>query len=156
MCNDPPWILKSAFPLTNRTQIGDTIIYQCKNGYTRRRENRDRITCLDDGGVLEWAGGQLLEDCEFNYCNLSNLLTKNAERVNFTKGNMPEGVLPNDFQLFEGSLLTYRCFTNFHLNNSEYFTTRCVYPKHQIGFGHWDPEQALCKRKHINTTCPFI
>ena len=145
--------MKAAFPLSNRTHVGDNIAYQCKVGYTRLHANTDRITCEAADGIPKWKGKAQIKDCYHNYCDISDLKIEHAQPLlNTTRGNIPEGIqaISNiSMQYFDGAVLTYRCDPNFHFNNSEVITTRCIFPTNQIGFGHWELAKIFCTRKHF-------
>ena len=141
----------AAIPLSNRTQVGDSIIYQCKAGYTRIHENADHIFCSDKSGIPNWeVVGSALEDCKINYCNSSDLIIENAGIANFTIGKLPEGHIPNTFQspvFYEDAEIKYQCFHDYHFEHSDGFKTKCIFPKNQIGFAHWEPVNSSCKSK---------
>ena len=152
VCKEAQSSVKFAIPLSNRTQVGDSIIYQCKRGYTRIHENADRIVCSDKSGRPSWeAVGNGLEDCQINYCNSSDLLIENARNRSFYFGKLPEGNVLNSLestQFFEDAEINYRCDPNYHFEHSDGFSTKCIFPKNQIGFGHWEPLQSSCKSMH--------
>ena len=141
--------MTNAIQVSNRTQVGDTIIYQCKLGYTRLRENADSISCEADDGIPKWKGGDQLEWCQRNYCNLSDLRIENAKLLNTIRGEIPEDfewTANQSLQFSDQALLIYTCIPNYHFNNSETLSTQCIFPPNQIGFGVWETPTLNCTR----------
>ena len=144
--------MTNAFPISNRTHVGDTITYKCKLGYTRFHWNAYSIACVADDGIPKWTRFDQLEGCQINYCNLSELIIENAELLNTSRGQIPddfERTANQSWKFNEQAALSYKCISNYHFNNSEIVTTKCIFPTNQIGFGHWEPAKLICTRKKL-------
>ena len=127
--------------------VGVTRHYYCHHGFSRKQDENNTITCINEVGVLRWEG--YLDDCDINYCLPNDVRIFNAILINSTSGISPIALSPNETtnnQFFHLATQTFECDSGYSFRDSLFIVLQCNLTGIQVGRGVWEPNNVGCKR----------